>query len=93
MEVVATLETKLTQYNPRIDFPNKWIAGFEKTAQNFWSFALDGRQRTQVEMEKCFFALFGYFLSRKLGSWYWQHRQQNPAETWAGFKRKFGSTH
>ena len=79
VEVVAILETKLSQYNPRIDFPNKWIAEFEKTVQNCWSFALDGRQKTQVEMEECFFALFGYFLSRKQGSWYWQHRQQNPA--------------
>lgn len=44
-------------------------------------------------MEDCFFSLFGCFLSRKQGSWFWQHRQQNPTETWADFKQNFISEH
>ena len=92
-QVVELLETKLSPYNPRIDFPNVWVLNFENIVQNGCSTNLEGRRKTQPEMEECFFSLFGCFLSRKQGSWFWQHRQQNPAETWADFKRNFISVH
>ena len=44
-------------------------------------------------MESVFFSLFGFFISRKQASWFWQHRQQTPNETWADFKRAFICAH